>query len=289
MASIFSIDYHKQCLKNLCCICGNRAQTHASFKGNENPHLCKNSVDKIQQFYSIGISRHQPETHPETLCNSCFKKMRNGLKKSNSDISSAYAEEKEKAVEISKLWTVHKAQNCQVCILYTYQKTGGRPKKVRRGNPFLGKKIKLKCSEESMAGPSECDNIASDCCSNIEISELQSISAIHTLDTSTEATANTSLLLQKQVQFNSDSSIVDYSNEISCSTPLQLTSTPNKHAGKTRNIQLVDVQTSPTTLLHCSPAQEANNSNKTVEIQTSPIGTTLEHSLSRSINSPLTQ
>ena len=46
-ASMHNLDFHKQCLRNLCRICSNRAQTCEQINRKATPTLCANSRDEI--------------------------------------------------------------------------------------------------------------------------------------------------------------------------------------------------------------------------------------------------
>ena len=143
-ASMHSLDFHKQCLRNLCRICSNRAQTCEQINRKATPRLCANSRDEIYIYYGVAISSDEKDIHPTKICNKCFHKMKNAevLSHNNKMDRDKYLGEKEKAGSASRLWKPHKRIDCNMCKLYTGQMRKGRVKKIsKRGRPK--KKLQL--------------------------------------------------------------------------------------------------------------------------------------------------
>ena len=104
-ASMHSLDFHKQCLRNLCRICSNRAQTSEQMNRKATPRLCANSRDEIYIYYGVDISTDEEEIHPTKMCNKCFYKMKNAkvLSENHKMDREKYLGEKEKAGSASRL------------------------------------------------------------------------------------------------------------------------------------------------------------------------------------------
>ena len=131
-ASMHSLDFHKQSLRNLCRICSNRAQACEQINHKATPRLCANSRDEIYIYNGVDISSDEEEIHPTKICNKCFYKMKNAevLSENNKMDRDKYLDEKEKAGSASRLWKPHKRIDCNVCKLYTGQMRKGRVKKI---------------------------------------------------------------------------------------------------------------------------------------------------------------
>lgn len=150
-ASCNLMEYHQQCINNLCRICGGRAQRACDIIKKIAPKKCVQYKEKIHIFYDLDLSNDSPGTHPPNICKSCFMKMKNSERSKNGLNNSKYLELKEMASETSKKWVPHKRQNCEVCQLYSDQKKGGGQKKVKLGNPNLVcKKVSLDATAEDI-------------------------------------------------------------------------------------------------------------------------------------------
>ena len=135
MAENGSIEFHKNCLSNLCRICAKRVRTKQEIIKKVYPRITKGIKDEIYVFFGIDIENDEPDIHPNVICMSCYNKVKHNQnvddleKKHNLGV-------KEKTDGYTNLWKTHKRHNCQVCVLYTEQSKPGRQKKIKNnGRP----------------------------------------------------------------------------------------------------------------------------------------------------------
>ena len=133
--AIGSLEYHKNCLDNLCRLCADRAQTYKE-KSSKPAKLCAQYTENIKATFDIDIIDDDVNIHPTKLCTKCYKKMFNAPLYTN-PVSSEIA--KNTAATVDTLWTVHNRatlhdiNQCAVCLKFWKQSKASRPRKIKRG------------------------------------------------------------------------------------------------------------------------------------------------------------
>ena len=67
--------FDKAALKDLCRICGERAQSAAKKRANRTTKLCSDYRDEIQKFNGIEINTEETsrDLWPSQICDACYK------------------------------------------------------------------------------------------------------------------------------------------------------------------------------------------------------------------------
>ena len=72
-----SLDYHKQCLNDVCRICGELLATPKQKVKNPRKRLCVNSQSDILLIYGLNVKDDKDDMHSTYLCNKCYFAIRN--------------------------------------------------------------------------------------------------------------------------------------------------------------------------------------------------------------------
>ena len=72
-----SLDYHKQCLKDVCRICGELLATPKQKIKNPRKRLCVNSQSDILLIYGLNVKDDKDDMHSMYLCKKCYFAIRN--------------------------------------------------------------------------------------------------------------------------------------------------------------------------------------------------------------------
>ncbi len=137
-----SLQYHYNCLEQLCRICGNRAQTKYKKQVKKKAKQCTAYRDDILDFYGIDVKFHNTELHPTSICEKCYKKIQNSKRSANHSIKYSSADEDARHIE-KTMWVPHKqcteSINCPVCNIFLVQCQGAinHDAKPKKGRPKL--------------------------------------------------------------------------------------------------------------------------------------------------------
>ena len=119
-----SSEHHHAILKELCRICGQRAQTKKEkiSKPKRQPKSVKSCESKLMSFYGVNIQIEDPHLFPDKLCTICYRRLINFKHDDRPEWKNHYVY-KDDAMKTNDLWKPHLDSSCLVCSLYEYQKT----------------------------------------------------------------------------------------------------------------------------------------------------------------------
>ena len=130
-------EFHTQCVKQLCRLCGERSQTAAE-KKEDKSFLCADYKDLILHVFSIDISQDENnDYYPDKICHHCYNIL-HAVKRNNT--IGSYDQQRKIAIDLeNSLWVKPKRlvsiETCLVCLKIVNTHHGGRRKKRKRGRP----------------------------------------------------------------------------------------------------------------------------------------------------------
>ncbi len=121
------VDHHKDILRQLCRIRGQRAQTKKE-KSQRSAKLLQ-SLDKtdIRNFYGIDASIYNDGQHPDKICMICYRRLNNFRNKRKFEVNN-HEKYLRNSMETDSLWKPHTPEYCPTCMLYQFQKNGSSRK-----------------------------------------------------------------------------------------------------------------------------------------------------------------
>ncbi len=121
------IDQHEDILKQLCRVCGQRAQTKKE-KCHRPAKLLK-SLDStdLHHFYGIDANNYNAAQHPDKICMACYRRLNNFRSKRKNEVEN-HDNYLKMAMETDSLWKPHTTEYCATCMLFEFQKRGSSRK-----------------------------------------------------------------------------------------------------------------------------------------------------------------
>ena len=120
-------EFHSECLKKLCRVCGNYLQHSRAV------YTCANHRDDLMKVFCLDHTRDLDGIHPPFFCERCQAVLDREVTSTSKDEVYLHS------VRVHE-WSGHSELDCHVCHKVAVSKKGGRPKKVtkNRGMPTAG-------------------------------------------------------------------------------------------------------------------------------------------------------
>ena len=111
-----TLDKYREFLHRLCRTCGQRANKEVDETKGKKIKLVASYKEQVKATYGVNIDQDEDDIHPKNICKTCYSKL--------------FLKSKRSAYE----WCCHsRTGQCTVCMLFTQQSKGGRPKKTNTG------------------------------------------------------------------------------------------------------------------------------------------------------------